>query len=144
MHTGNGIRALGCKKINAVLAQGRPLCWCCESCDFDFSQTYGERGSGYIECRHAGTPAWAFRHGPEPPADNKFGLGEVLDTGAMLLGRRTWLFGTIWPGEVSSTTGPSWADMSERLPSPIILFIELRLLGITTTEHASPLRRDRG
>jgi dihydrofolate reductase len=41
----------------------------------------------------------AFRYGPEVVAGDKFGLGEVLDTGAMLLGRRTWqLFAKIWPG----------------------------------------------
>jgi dihydrofolate reductase len=42
---------------------------------------------------------WAFRYGPEPVAGDKFVLGEVFDTGAMLLGRRTWqLFAKIWPG----------------------------------------------
>ena len=42
---------------------------------------------------------WAFRYGPEAVAGDKFGLGEVLDTGTMLLGRRTWqLFAGIWPG----------------------------------------------
>ena len=42
---------------------------------------------------------WAFRYGPEAVGGDKFGLGEVLDTGAMLLGRRTWqLFAKIWPG----------------------------------------------
>jgi dihydrofolate reductase len=42
---------------------------------------------------------WAFRYGPEPVAGDKFGLEEVLDTGAMLLGRRTWqLFASFWPG----------------------------------------------
>ena len=41
---------------------------------------------------------WAFRYAPEAVAGDKFGLGEVLDTGTMLLGRRTWqLFSTIWP-----------------------------------------------
>jgi dihydrofolate reductase len=41
---------------------------------------------------------WAFRYGREAVAGDKFGLGEVLDTGAMLLGRRTWqLFAGIWP-----------------------------------------------
>jgi dihydrofolate reductase len=41
---------------------------------------------------------WAFRYGPEAVAGDKFRLGEVLDTGAMLLGRRTWqLFAKIWP-----------------------------------------------
>jgi len=42
---------------------------------------------------------WVFRYGPEAVADDPFRLGEVLDTGAMLLGRRTWeLFTKIWPG----------------------------------------------
>ena len=42
---------------------------------------------------------WAFRYGPEAVAGDKFGLGEVLDTGALLLGRRTWQqFAKIWPG----------------------------------------------
>jgi len=42
---------------------------------------------------------WAFRYGPQAVAGDKFGLGEVLDKGAMLLGRRTWqLFAKIWPG----------------------------------------------
>jgi dihydrofolate reductase len=48
-----------------------------------------------------GTPAggWAFRHGPEAVAGDKFRLGSVLDDGVMLLGRKTWqLFSRIWPG----------------------------------------------
>jgi dihydrofolate reductase len=41
---------------------------------------------------------WAFRYGRETIAGDKFVLGEVLDTGAMLIGRRTWqLFAKIWP-----------------------------------------------
>jgi dihydrofolate reductase len=47
-----------------------------------------------------GTPrgGWAFRHGPEAVAGDKFKLGGVLDTGVMLLGRVTWqLFSGIWP-----------------------------------------------
>jgi dihydrofolate reductase len=41
---------------------------------------------------------WAFRHGPQAVACDKFRLGEVLDTGALLLGRRTWQrFAGIWP-----------------------------------------------
>jgi dihydrofolate reductase len=48
-----------------------------------------------------GTPAggWAFRHGPEAVAGDKFRLGSALDNGVMLLGRTTWqLFSRIWPG----------------------------------------------
>ena len=47
-----------------------------------------------------GTPAggWAFRHGPETVAGDKFRLGSTLDDGVMLLGRRTWqLFSRLWP-----------------------------------------------
>lgn len=40
---------------------------------------------------------WAFRYGPEATAGDKFGLGPVLDTGVMLLGRTTWeLFSRIF------------------------------------------------
>ena len=48
-----------------------------------------------------GTPAggWAFRHGPETVAGDKFRLGRTLDDGVLLLGRATWqLFARIWPG----------------------------------------------
>jgi dihydrofolate reductase len=42
---------------------------------------------------------WAFRYGPAAVAGDKFKLGELLDTGALLLGRSTWqLFSHIWPG----------------------------------------------
>jgi dihydrofolate reductase len=49
----------------------------------------------------AGTPTggWAFRHGPETVAGDKFRLGSTLDEGVMVLGRRTWqLFSRLWPG----------------------------------------------
>jgi dihydrofolate reductase len=49
----------------------------------------------------AGTPTggWAFRHGPETVAGDKFLLGSALDDGVMLLGRTTWqLFSRLWPG----------------------------------------------
>ncbi len=42
---------------------------------------------------------WAFRHGPQAIAGDKFRLGSTLDDGVMLLGRKTWqLFSRIWPG----------------------------------------------
>lgn len=46
-----------------------------------------------------GTPhgGWAFRH-PEAVAGDKFDLGDSLDTGVELLGRRTWeLFARLFP-----------------------------------------------
>jgi len=48
----------------------------------------------------AGTPGggWAFRHGPETVAGDKFRLGRVMDEGVMLLGRTSWqLFSRLWP-----------------------------------------------
>ena len=47
-----------------------------------------------------GTPngGWAFRHGPEAVAGDKFKMGPILDTGVLLLGRKTWQqFSRIWP-----------------------------------------------
>lgn len=45
------------------------------------------------------TGGWAFQHGPEAIAGDKFQLGSVLDGGVLLLGRQTWqLFSRIWPG----------------------------------------------
>lgn len=42
--------ALRRKKISSVLAAGASLA--CEVCEFDFSEFYGERGRGFIECHH--------------------------------------------------------------------------------------------
>jgi hypothetical protein len=49
------------KKIDSVVATGGPLA--CEVCSFDFAQTYGERGRGYIECHHV-EPLHAGGEGP--------------------------------------------------------------------------------
>jgi 5-methylcytosine-specific restriction enzyme A len=38
------------RKLQAVLRAGGSLA--CEACDFDFEQTYGQRGKGFIECHH--------------------------------------------------------------------------------------------
>jgi dihydrofolate reductase len=48
-----------------------------------------------------GTPfgGWAFRHGREAVAGDKFGYGPILETGVFLFGRTTWeYFSTLWPG----------------------------------------------
>jgi dihydrofolate reductase len=43
--------------------------------------------------------SWAFRHGRETVAGDPFRIGNVLDEGVMLLGRKTWqMFSRIWPG----------------------------------------------
>ena len=45
------------------------------------------------------TGGWAFRHGRETVTQNPFRLGNELDDGVLLLGRKTWqLFSRIWPG----------------------------------------------
>lgn len=42
---------------------------------------------------------WAFRHGREAIAGDKFAYGSILQTGVFLFGRRTWEhFSTLWPG----------------------------------------------
>lgn len=38
-------------KLDAVIAEGRKIA--CEVCEFDFGQTYGDRGEGYIEVHHS-------------------------------------------------------------------------------------------
>jgi len=41
---------------------------------------------------------WAMRYGPEGIAGDKFHLGEIMSTGVLLFGRRTWdHFSTLWP-----------------------------------------------
>lgn len=42
---------------------------------------------------------WAFRHGPDAVAGDKFRVGALMDEGVLVLGRKTWeLFSRIWPG----------------------------------------------
>jgi len=48
----------------------------------------------------AGTPfgGWAFRHGREAIAGDKFEYGSILQTGIFLFGRATWeQFAALWP-----------------------------------------------
>lgn len=65
-----------------------------------------------------GTPngGWAFRHGPEAVAGDKFHLGSVLDSGVLLLGRRTWeLFSRIWP-----TRTDEFSTAMNRIPKLVL------------------------
>jgi dihydrofolate reductase len=53
----------------------------------------------------AGTPygGWAFRYGRGPVSDDKFRLGERMEQGIQLYGRRTWeLFSRLWPGRATA------------------------------------------
>jgi dihydrofolate reductase len=46
-----------------------------------------------------GHGGWAFRYGPGPVSDDKFRLGERMEKGVQLYGRRTWEhFARLWPG----------------------------------------------
>jgi dihydrofolate reductase len=61
-----------------------------------------------------GTPfgGWGFRHGPQAFAGDKFRLGPILDTGALLFGRATWeLFAQRWP-----TRTDDFANAMNRIP----------------------------
>jgi len=41
---------------------------------------------------------WAFRHGTEAVAGDKFKLGSILETGVLAFGHKTWRqFSNIWP-----------------------------------------------
>lgn len=43
-------RALRQRKLEQAKISGQPIA--CEVCGFDFTETYGDRGNGYIECHH--------------------------------------------------------------------------------------------
>ena len=46
---------------------------------------------------------WAFRYGAEAVTNDPFRLGDVLDSGALLLGRATFqMFTHIWPGRTDA------------------------------------------
>jgi 5-methylcytosine-specific restriction enzyme A len=43
-------RTLRQRKLDDTIRSGKPIV--CEICGFDFAETYGDRGKGYIECHH--------------------------------------------------------------------------------------------
>jgi dihydrofolate reductase len=58
---------------------------------------------------------WAFRHGPETVAGDKFKLGPALERGVLLLGRATWqLFARIWPSRTDE-----FATAMNRIPKHV-------------------------
>jgi dihydrofolate reductase len=59
---------------------------------------------------------WAFRYGPAAVAGDKFKLGEVLDSGALLLGRVTWQrFAGIWPSRADD-----FSTRMNRIPKHVV------------------------
>ena len=84
-----------------------------------------------------GTPngGWAFRHGPEVVAGDKFKLGPVLESGVLLLGRKTWQqFSHLWP----SRTDDFSAAMN-RIPK---LVVSHRVIDLSAWENSSLLTGD--
>ena len=82
----------------------------------------------------AGTPSggWAFRHGPESVAGDKFRLGASLDHGVMLLGRNTWqLFAKIWPGRTD--------DFSVRMNQAAKLVASSSLTDVSAWQNSTLL-----
>ncbi|SBT45435.1 dihydrofolate reductase family protein [Micromonospora auratinigra] len=97
----------------------------------------------------AGTPdgGWAFRHGPEAVAGDKFRLGTRLDTGGLLLGRRTWqLFARLWPGRsdefsAKMNAAPKW--VASRTLTDVDAWPHSALLRGELTAEVRRLRRER-
>lgn len=78
---------------------------------------------------------WAFRSGPESVAGDKFELGEVLDRGALLLGRRTWeRFAGIWPSRTDE-----FSTRMNRVPK---LVLSRSLEDVGAWANSSIVRRD--
>jgi dihydrofolate reductase len=90
---------------------------------------------------------WAFRHGPEAVAGDKFKLGSRLDTGALLLGRGTWqLFSKLWPNrsdEFSTrmNTAPKW--VASRTLTDVSAWTNSTVIGGELTDEVRRLRRER-
>ncbi|MEV6878533.1 dihydrofolate reductase family protein [Amycolatopsis sp. NPDC051128] len=81
------------------------------------------------------TGGWAFRHGPEAVAGDKFRLGSLLDTGTLLLGRITWeLFAKLWPGR----TG----EFPDRLNAAGKLVASRTLNDVSAWQNSSLLQGD--
>jgi dihydrofolate reductase len=81
------------------------------------------------------TGGWAFRHGPEAVAGDKFRLGALLDTGTLLLGRTTWeLFAKLWPGRSG--------EFPDRLNAAAKLVASRTLDDVSAWQNSSLLQGD--
>jgi dihydrofolate reductase len=78
---------------------------------------------------------WAFRSGPAAVAGDKFKLGEVLDTGVLVLGRATWqLFSRIWPSRHD--------DFANKMNAMPKLVASRTLEQVDAWDHSTLIRRD--
>lgn len=81
------------------------------------------------------TGGWAFRHGPEAVAGDKFRLGELLDTGTLLFGRTTWeLFAKLWPGRSG--------EFPDRLNAAAKLVASRTLRDVSAWQNSALLQGD--
>ncbi len=81
------------------------------------------------------TGGWAFRHGPEAVAGDKFRLGSLLDTGVLLLGRTTWeLFAKLWPGRSG--------EFPDRLNAAAKLVASRTLRDVSAWQNSTLLQGD--
>ncbi len=78
---------------------------------------------------------WAFRYGPQAVAGDKFKLGEVLDTGVLLMGRTTWEhFSQIWPNRSD--------EFSTKMNHILKLVMSRTLKDVTRWSNSRLLRGD--
>jgi dihydrofolate reductase len=90
---------------------------------------------------------WAFRHGPDAVAGDKFKLGARLDTGALLLGRGTWqLFAQLWPSRsdefsTKMNTAPKW--VASRRLTDVGTWNNSTVIKGELTAEVQRLRRER-
>jgi dihydrofolate reductase len=97
----------------------------------------------------AGTPGggWAFRHGPEAVAGDKFKLGSRLDTGTLLLGRGTWqLFSKLWPSrsdEFSTRMNTAQKWVASRTLTDVSAWNNSTVIGGELTGEVRRLRSER-
>jgi dihydrofolate reductase len=97
----------------------------------------------------AGTPfgGWAFRYGPEAVAGDKFQLGSLLDTGALLFGRKTWQhFSTLWPtrsDEFSTRMNKASKWVASRTLTDVGAWANSTVLSGELTTEVQQRRRDR-
>ncbi|WP_406047039.1 dihydrofolate reductase family protein [Kribbella sp. NBC_00889] len=96
----------------------------------------------------AGTPGggWAFRHGPETVAGDKFRLGGVMDEGVMLLGRTSWqLFSRLWPNrtdEFSTRMNKMAKVVASRTLTDVSAWSNSSVLDGSLTDYVKAETRD--